>query len=72
MSSHLSMIRKDASVQSISPARGGTPIQATGPVPSWVMNPPIDCAWAERSDSVEGWRLGAVCVLFLIPFNYAY
>ena len=63
MGSHLSAIREDASTQSASPARGGTPIRPTAPGSPWVTNPPIDYAQAERS---------VVCVLFLIHFNYAY
>jgi hypothetical protein len=67
MGSHLSVIPKDASVQGTSPSRSGTPIGAAAPVPSWVTNPPIDYAQAERS-GVEGWRSGVVCVFFFHPF----
>ena len=72
MGSHLSVIPEDASVQGMSPIRSGTPIGSAVPVPSWVTNPPVDYARAERSNGVESWRSGVVCVLFLDPFNHAY
>ena len=68
MGSYLSVIPEDASVQGMGPVRDETPVGSTTPMPSWVTNPPIDYARADKnSGGMEGCRSGVehgVCNLF--------
>ena len=68
----LSVIPEGVCVQGMSRIRGGMPVEPAAPTQSRVTNPPIDYARAERGSGVEGWRLGVVCIIFLVPFNCAH